>query len=254
MAKESRRIGAIGWIGIAATFAYAMAMLWLVDGRWSELQELKLNELGDFLAGSFGPLAILWLVLGYFQQGIELRQNSASLQLQAEELANSVTQQAALAKSSQQSLEIQRQEIIDAQKMREESAQPNFIQQSTKCVTTKWNDGTKSHLVTCEILNTGSTCSQIEFTSIPKGISATVSSSISETNKIFYISCDFQETEFENNRAEIIISYANSIGKIKVQDLHLIRSGQPGSEYSLSLPSYFFQRPTTVFPSEYIDR
>ena len=32
-----------------------------------ELHELRLNELGDFLAGAFGPLALFWLVLGFFQ-------------------------------------------------------------------------------------------------------------------------------------------------------------------------------------------
>ena len=33
----------------------------------------QLNEWGDFLAGVFGPLALLWLVLGYFIQAKELR-------------------------------------------------------------------------------------------------------------------------------------------------------------------------------------
>lgn len=36
-------------------------------------EPLELNELGDFLAGSFSPLAFLFLYLGYKQQGEELR-------------------------------------------------------------------------------------------------------------------------------------------------------------------------------------
>lgn len=40
-----------------------------------------------------GPLALLWLILGYFQQGEELKQSTRALQLQAEELRNSVAQQ-----------------------------------------------------------------------------------------------------------------------------------------------------------------
>lgn len=44
------------------------------------------NELGDFLAGSFSPLAFLWLVLGYLQQQEELQQNTEALRLQAAEL------------------------------------------------------------------------------------------------------------------------------------------------------------------------
>ena len=44
------------------------------------------NEWGDFLAGTFAPLAFLWLVLGYLQQGQALRQNTEALKLQAHEL------------------------------------------------------------------------------------------------------------------------------------------------------------------------
>ncbi|ROR02093.1 hypothetical protein EDF72_1210 [Delftia acidovorans] len=124
MAKESRQIGAIGWIGIAATAAYATAMFCFVDGRWADLQGLSLNELGDFLAGAFGPLAILWLVLGFFQQGAELRQNSAALKLQAEELKNSVEQQAELVAVSREQLNNDREifsaQQADAAKAREE--------------------------------------------------------------------------------------------------------------------------------------
>ncbi|MEJ1126145.1 hypothetical protein V9L20_01110 [Variovorax sp. CCNWLW225] len=80
-------------LGILATTAYGAMLAYLIHQRWGALIRLPLNELGDFLAGAFGPLAILWLVLGYFQQGIELRQNSAALRLQAKELANSVEQQ-----------------------------------------------------------------------------------------------------------------------------------------------------------------
>lgn len=38
---------------------------------------IRLNEWGDLLAGLFAPLAFLWLVVGYFQQGQELRNQIA---------------------------------------------------------------------------------------------------------------------------------------------------------------------------------
>ncbi len=50
------------------------------------------NEFGDFLAGAFSPVAFFWLVLGYLQQQKELQQNTKALELQAEELRNSVEQ------------------------------------------------------------------------------------------------------------------------------------------------------------------
>lgn len=79
--------------GIVLTACYAGFAWWLVGDRIHTLKTMQLNEVGDFLAGAFGPLAILWLVLGFFQQGIELRQGSKALNLRAEELRNSVEAQ-----------------------------------------------------------------------------------------------------------------------------------------------------------------
>ena len=54
---------------------------------------MPLNEIGDFLAGFFSPVAFLWLVVGYFQQGEELKLNTRALELQVNELKKSVEQQ-----------------------------------------------------------------------------------------------------------------------------------------------------------------
>ncbi|MBE0593885.1 MAG: hypothetical protein IH616_15950 [Gemmatimonadales bacterium] len=54
-----------------------------------------MNELGDFLAGIAGPIALVWIVAGYLQQGQELR-------LQIEELRRSVEHQGELAKATEQ--------------------------------------------------------------------------------------------------------------------------------------------------------
>jgi hypothetical protein len=73
----------------------ALAVWWTFYrpcGAW-EVPTLALNGWGDWAAGTFAPLAFLWLVLGYFQQGEELR-------LQARELRNSVDQQKDLASSN----------------------------------------------------------------------------------------------------------------------------------------------------------
>ncbi|MHC3125753.1 hypothetical protein NL42_19155, partial [Acinetobacter sp. GN11] len=51
---------------------------------------MPLNEVGDFLAGVFAPVAFFYLYLGYIQQGTELKQNTRALNLQAKELQNSV--------------------------------------------------------------------------------------------------------------------------------------------------------------------
>lgn len=73
-------------------------------GRFDDLRCLSLNELGDYLAGAFGPLALAWLVFGYFQQGDELRQGTEALRLQTAELNSSVIQQAKLASANETAL------------------------------------------------------------------------------------------------------------------------------------------------------
>lgn len=71
-----------------------------------ELEPLALNEIGDFLAGAFGPLAIFWIVLGFLQQGEELRNSVNALKLQADELKSSVEQQKAMVGITEQQLKL----------------------------------------------------------------------------------------------------------------------------------------------------
>lgn len=80
----------------------AWSALWaaLLFCRWDAASIMTFNEWGDFFAGASAPLAFLWLVIGYFQQGEELSQNTKALeqqeralQLQVDELRQSVEQQ-----------------------------------------------------------------------------------------------------------------------------------------------------------------
>ncbi len=43
------------------------------------------NEMGDFLAGTAGTLALVWLIVGYFLQSKELNENTKALERQADE-------------------------------------------------------------------------------------------------------------------------------------------------------------------------
>lgn len=83
-------------IGISVTILYSLLVVVVVVAKlgYGALPDLRLNEVGDSLAGGVGPIALLWLILGFFQQGIELKQNTKALKLQAAELANLVEQQA----------------------------------------------------------------------------------------------------------------------------------------------------------------
>lgn len=74
-----------------ATIIYLLFIFKATELR--EFIDLELNAKGDFLAGVFAPLAFLWLVFGYYQQGQELKQNTVALRLQAHELKNAVDEQ-----------------------------------------------------------------------------------------------------------------------------------------------------------------
>lgn len=76
----------------------------------------SLNEVGDFFAGLFSPIAFLWLIYGYFQ-------NSQTIQLQIQEMKEGVQEQKKL-------VEVYKNE----EKARHYSVQPflNFISKGVK--------------------------------------------------------------------------------------------------------------------------
>ncbi|MEX5490781.1 hypothetical protein ABFV43_18360 [Pseudomonas fulva] len=91
-------------LAVVFSVLYICGLVLICVYKLDELTGLKLNELGDYLAGAFGPLALAWLVFGYFQQGDELRQGTEALRLQATELNNSVAQQAKIVAANEISL------------------------------------------------------------------------------------------------------------------------------------------------------
>ncbi|MCC7216544.1 MAG: hypothetical protein IT517_07205 [Burkholderiales bacterium] len=110
-------------IGILATLAYVAFLAWAFGDRLAELRSLEPNHIGDFLAGAFGPLAILWLILGFFQQGIELRENSRALDLQAAELKSATREQRELLQILRGQLEATRAEVAIASRIAGAEAQ-----------------------------------------------------------------------------------------------------------------------------------
>ncbi|ELY2765872.1 hypothetical protein SMC44_001346 [Cronobacter malonaticus] len=79
------------WCGLLISVLYFLMLGGVIYALELELMR-SWNEFGDFLAGAFSPVAFLWLVLGYIQQQKELQQNTLALELQAQELKNSVEQ------------------------------------------------------------------------------------------------------------------------------------------------------------------
>lgn len=76
-------------IGLFVSLVYVL-VLWVVIEYFKLPRPDTINELGDFLAGAFSPLAFFWLVIGYYQQGEELQQNTQALQDQKDEFQKQV--------------------------------------------------------------------------------------------------------------------------------------------------------------------
>jgi len=112
--------------GSVVTVAYLVGVVVLVYMKRESLPDLALNSIGDFLAGVFGPIAFLWLVLGYRQQGRELKLSSEALRMQADELKQSVEQQTIMANAAVQQIESQRAALEFQQREFERSISPAF--------------------------------------------------------------------------------------------------------------------------------
>jgi hypothetical protein len=109
---EGQRIGLTRrawWVtGAYATMLLVLcAFVILGEEGVGAFRKMSPSEVGDLLAGLAGPVAFIWLVYGYFLQGIAIRQQAQelayntralhlqeeALRAQAQELKNSVEQQ-----------------------------------------------------------------------------------------------------------------------------------------------------------------
>lgn len=145
-------------IGGLFTLVYLAAVGFYSLHQGRNLLDLDPNELGDFLAGVFGPIGILWLILGFWQQGDELRSSVRALELQSEELRKSVEQQKELVNVTR----LQVQSEIDAQ---HEERQTRFESEQPKLYLS--NDGGTKTGRTCtsrlKMINLGADCADVKI-------------------------------------------------------------------------------------------
>jgi hypothetical protein len=156
--------------GLVATGLYVIVIAWHVIASGQKVSDLALNELGDFLAGVLGPLAFFWLICGYLQQGIELQQNTRALELQVQELHNSVEQQRALVEVTKEHALLEMDEIKRLREQARRAALPAFLARTGGSF---HGDG-DAHLK-LNITNIGSEVRHIGF-STPYGLPPTIES------------------------------------------------------------------------------
>lgn len=107
MSEQDPTSRKLGTIGLIASIAYLGVFALLFGDKLVVIRDLDLPSAGDLLAGLFAPLAFLWLVLGFYQQGAELR-------LQIEEMRNSVREFEAQTKLQREALEHERKQVVAA--------------------------------------------------------------------------------------------------------------------------------------------
>ena len=73
-------------MGALSVLYIATTLFFRGNDAWELLRAGNLNELGDFLAGFFTPLAFGWLVYGYLLQSKELRLQREELTLTRKQL------------------------------------------------------------------------------------------------------------------------------------------------------------------------
>ena len=147
------------WWGIAGTGLWiGLIIVYSVFAR-PKFAEMQPNEFGDFFAGAFAPLAFLWLVLGFFQQGQELRHSAEALWLQGRELQNSVEQQRELVNVTREQLAFEG-EVLKAQREEiERNSQPVLELRQGGSVSSG-----HTRLVTFRVANVGKSCTAVRVT------------------------------------------------------------------------------------------
>lgn len=74
----------IGFILTFLILAVGFSVIYFRDEINTDIG-LDPNEVGDFLAGLFAPIALTWLIIAYYQQSHELRQNNIAMREQVKE-------------------------------------------------------------------------------------------------------------------------------------------------------------------------
>lgn len=148
-------------IALTCTLAWGATVGILIYTDWDSFKALDLNEKGDFLAGFVSPVFIIWLIIGYFQQGEELQQNTEALRLQGEELKNSVKEQQALVEATRRQVALMEEARIE-EKAAERSRAKLRLQYSSYDMQTYAGENVAFNIA---LVNAGANASKVHFSS-----------------------------------------------------------------------------------------
>lgn len=211
---------------------------------------MQLNEMGDFFAGVFSPLAFLFLFLGYKQQGRELKQNTQALQLQAKELKNSVEEQRNLVKAANEDFTLSKKQYVDANYKELIQAQP-FFHFSDVSLSMGKHFHLQSLKLNFKINNSRTTCRDlnINIRVTPENDGAIVNSlEIIKAGEEFIYSCSvhlsFKNNKFKNYilSEDIIFRYQDAFDNLQIQQFKFTLFKEKDDPEDLSIDNYFINR------------
>ncbi len=191
---------------VATTFTVMLVTFFVVllYIRRGELSGLELNEIGDFLAGFAAPLAFIWLIAGYVQQGLELEQNTAALKSQQQELKEQVEATKVLASQADRQAKAIEESTLFAQAEARKNAELRAILRQPRFEIVK--QSVANSLYSFHLYNHGADVSNVEVIYAGHCIASLIH--FDKNNKIF-----FQLQGPFHNNLEIIIAYVDNEGK-----------------------------------------
>ena len=208
------RSRSLEWWAAHITAVYIGGAFMVMGARFDELVSLELNEVGDFSAGVFGPVAFFWLVLGYVQQGRELKLSSQALSTQAEELRASVAQQIELVKATNRTLENYENSLDPLLQLR-------FIE-----VFEAFNEGEAVERHRFSIVNSGAYCEKVEVR-----VGGEVESLVAIFSSLVVnaeVELNIDDVLIENELLSIRFSYFKANGKSGVQEFEVRKNWDEG--------------------------
>lgn len=153
------------WPGAVTSMAYVGGLAIYSWHEWAHMRAMTPDQFATFLSGAFAPLAFLWLVLGFRQQGDELQNSARALYLQGEELRNSVEQQRRLVEVSREQLEAERAQRDADEQAANAAAQPRLV--VTQTGHSRYGAETVFHL---QYGSAGPTCTDVLITANGKAV------------------------------------------------------------------------------------
>ena len=148
-------------IGISLTALWVGTFAILAAWKFDALTTMTLNELGDFLAGASAPIALLWLVVGYFQHGRELRLNTDVLKAQERELRQQVSATTKLAEVAAREAKAA-EDLADATRTSQQRAETREIEEAQP-VFVRLSSTHNSTMISIKVQNRGGEARDLEI-------------------------------------------------------------------------------------------